>query len=264
MLFFLLSRFLFFVIPFLAMKNFFCLLSLFLLSSCFSSNTTNEIESLKRSVGNLRSYQLEQASEISRLSEELQKSNGVIEELQHYKEEMVSNQDKVAVSPEVNIQPELVGNLASDKITAGEKVHAIVPEDILAEDEIFASKQSIEFGREMLEMLENIKANKFREALTIINDLMTSAVGEQQSRVLFWQGICSDAVGNNKEALIAYNSLLTTFKNHPRAPRALYNQALVFLRLRDKNAAKLSLQKLIKEYSSSEYKAKAEKKLKDI
>ncbi len=246
------------------MKKNFYLLSLFLLSACFSSNTSDEIMSLKRSVENLRSYQLEQSSEVSRLSEELQKANGTIEELQHYKDQMQEIQNQNIASPDVNIQPELVGNLASDKVSQGEPMHAIVPEAMLAEDEVFASKQNIEFGREMLEMLENIKTNKFREALTIINDLMTSAVGEQQTRVLFWQGICSDAVGNNKDALIAYNSLLTTFKNHPRAPMALYNQALVFLRLKDKNATKLSLQKLIKEYPGSEYKEKAQKKLKDI
>ena len=45
---------------------------------------------------------------------------------------------------------------------------------------------------------------------------------------------------------------------------ALYNQALVFLRFKDKEAAKMSLQKLVNDYPNSDYKEKAQKKLKDI
>lgn len=238
-------------------------------SACVSTNTTNEVLSLKRAVENLRTYQMEQSTELNRISDELQKLRRTIEELEHYKEQEIAKAREMQRSnnitnSDMNIAPALVGDLQGDKITRGAGTNAIVPEDLLKEDEIFASKQNIEFGREMLEMLENIKGNKFREALTITNDLMTSATGEQQARVLFWQGICSDAVGNNKDALVAYNSLLTTFKTHKRAPMALYNQALVFLRFKDKEAAKMSLQKLINEYTKSEYKEKAQKKLKDI
>ena len=240
---------------------------LLLFSACVSTNTTNEVLSLKRAVENLRTYQMEQSTEMTRMAEELQKMRGVMEELQHYKEQEIKNKNSnppSALLPDMNIQPAIVSDLTSDKITKGQGTNAIVPEDLLKEDEIFASKQNIEFGREMLEMLENIKGNKFREALTITNDLMTSATGEQQARVLFWQGICSDAIGNNKDALVAYNSLHTTFKTHKRTPIALYNQALVLLRLKDKEAAKLSLNTLVSEYPNSDYKEKAQKKLKDI
>ncbi|MGI6680801.1 MAG: tetratricopeptide repeat protein [Bdellovibrionota bacterium] len=241
------------------------LLSTFLSTfcACVSSKTSNEVLSLRRSVENLRAYQMEQSAEVSRLSEDLKKMRGVVEELQHYKEQALSAQ-KVAQTSDLNIQPALVGDLASDKIVKGRGLNAIVPENLLKEDEIFASKQNIEFGREMLEMLENIKGNKFREALTISNDLITSATEEQQARVLFWRGICSDAVGNNKDAIVNYNSLLTTFSSHARAPIALYNQALVLLRIKDKETAKMSLQKLINEYPNSEYSEKAKKKLRDI
>lgn len=248
------------------MKKIIIFLFLLINTACMSTNTTNEVLSLKRAVENLRSYQMEQSTEMTRLTDELQKMRGMVEELQHYKEQEMANRraSQTAVNSVVNIQPEIVADLASDKITKGQALNAIVPEDLLKEDEVFASKQNIEFGREMLEMLENIKGNKFREALTITNDLMTSATGEQQARVLFWQGICSDAIGSNKDALIAYSSLLESFKNHKRAPMALYNQALVFLRFKDKNAAMLSLQKLINEYPKSDYMQKAQKKLKDF
>ena len=248
------------------MKKLVTISFLFMFSACVSSNTTNEVLSLKRAVENLRSYQMEQSTEMNRMSEDLQKMRGIIEELQHYKEQEIVNKrnSQSTLSPDMNIEPAIVSDLASDKITRGQGTNAIVPEELLKEDEIFASKQNIEFGREMLEMIENIKGNKFREALTITNDLMTSATGEQQARVLFWQGICSDAIGNNKDALVAYNSLHTTFKTHKRTPIALYNQALVLLRLKDKEAAKLSLNTLVSEYPNSDYKEKAQKKLKDI
>ena len=249
-----------------SMKKISLISCLLLFSACVSTNTTNEVLSLKRAVENLRTYQMEQSTELNRISEDLQKLRGTIEELEHYKaQEIARNKAAQNIgSTEMNIEPALASELQSDKITKGQGMNAIVPEDLLKEDEIFASKQNIEFGREMLEMIENIKGNKFREALTIINDLMTSAIGEQQARVLFWQGICSDAVGSNKDALVAYNSLLTNFKTHKRAPMALYNQALVFLRFKDKEAAKMSLQKLVNDYPNSDYKEKAQKKLKDI
>ena len=70
----------------------------------------------------------------------------------------------------------------------------------------------------------------------------------------------------NKEAkrLINDSKYKTNFKTHKRAPMALYNQALVFLRFKDKEAAKMSLQKLVNDYPNSDYKEKAQKKLKDI
>lgn len=246
------------------MKKFVLILISLVLASCISTRTSDDISSLKRSVDNLRSYQLDYQSNMDKMTEEVQKLKGRVEELEHYTEELRTNRGSSMTGTDLQVQPELIGDVASDKIIKGSGLNAIVPEDILSEDEVFASKQSIEFGREMLEMIENIKGNKFREALAIINDLMTIAQGEQQARVLFWQGICSDAIGNNKDALIAYNSLLTTYKNHPRAPMALYNQALVFLRLKDKNAAKLSLQKLMNEYPKSAYYQKAAEKMKDI
>ena len=45
---------------------------LLMFSACVSTNTTNEVLSLKRAVENLRTYQMEQATEMNRMSEDLQ------------------------------------------------------------------------------------------------------------------------------------------------------------------------------------------------
>ena len=142
-----------------SMKKISLISCLLLFSACVSTNTTNEVLSLKRAVENLRTYQMEQSTELNRISEDLQKLRGTIEELEHYKaQEIARNKAAQNIgSTEMNIEPALASELQSDKITKGQGMNAIVPEDLLKEDEIFASKQNIEFGREMLEMIENIK-----------------------------------------------------------------------------------------------------------
>ena len=68
-----------------SMKKISLISCLLLFSACVSTNTTNEVLSLKRAVENLRTYQMEQSTELNRISEDLQKLRGTIEELEHYK-----------------------------------------------------------------------------------------------------------------------------------------------------------------------------------
>ncbi len=78
---------------------------------------------------------------------------------------------------------------------------------------------------------------------------------------LYWQARCHAARGDMNTAVTEYYDVVTRYPKSDKAPAALWQQGLLFLRLGNAPDARLALGKLIKDYPASAEASRARQKL---
>ena len=189
--------------------------------------------------GQLADVQVQQAELTARVDTLVDKSNaitGMLEELQF------SQQHRIRGS---------VGTLQKELAQIQRRMPppALVPLLALEEDEAILSKLQPEEARVFGNSLTKLRSGGYREALPGLKDLYQRASNEDlRARVLFWIGVSEQGATNNPEALRVYHQLTQNFPSHKRIPLTLLRQASVFVLLRDTQTARLTLEKLIRQY----------------
>ena len=209
------------------------------------------VRGLERKLSDIRAQQAEQTTQIGALDARLRELAGVVQELQHSQRvgSPVVPAGSVAVAP------------ASQQLPP-----PIVPLATLEADEMFAAGLARPAaGRAFLEALAGIRGSRFSEALVALQRAQEQNLQDEGSaQILFWKGVCHDALGDNRRALAAYGELISTFPKHPRTALGLLRQGSVFVRLGDVGTAQLTLQKLIAEFPQSPEAGVARQRLREI
>ncbi|MDZ4786773.1 MAG: tetratricopeptide repeat protein [bacterium] len=110
------------------------------------------------------------------------------------------------------------------------------------------------------EALSKLRAAKFSEAIELLQTTINSE--GNTANHLYWLGIANENYGFLEKALGSYHECSKQFPQNTLAPACLIRQADVFIKLGDKDSAKLTLQKAISSYGSSSYASTAKSKLK--
>lgn len=235
----------------------FALLCLAAGAGCVPTNkTATDLARLESSLGDLRSFQAEQTTEIATLKSELRALSGRVEELEFSQNQRLGKD---------------LTTLKDDLSSLRQRVPPppIVPLPALEADEALAKQLPQEPGRLLGDALQLIREGKFREAMPMLQSgLDQSYNNDYAANMLFWMGVASDGLGDNKGSLRAYNELASSFSKNPtkkdRIPLALMRQASVFVRLGDGKAAALTLKKLIADFPKAPEVPVAKQKLKDL
>ncbi len=222
-------------------------------SACGPTNEVRQrLSELDRGLEDLRGVQAEQVARLDNLESQMRAVYGKVEE--------------VEFAQTTQIQ-EGVTSLQRDisRLTQRVPPPALVPVAALETDEVLARKFPPELERIFSNALTRIRTGDYREALPFLDDGLRRSVGTQFTGFFqFWAGISYEGSGQNKEALSIYHQLVTESPTHPRAPLALLRQGSVFVRLKDTSAARLTYQKLIAEYPTSNEAAQAREKIKKL
>ncbi len=81
---------------------------------------------------------------------------------------------------------------------------------------------------------------------------------------LYWQARCDAARGDPNRAVTQFYDVVTRYPKSDKAPAALWQQGLLFLRMGNAPDARLALSKLIKDYPASAEASRARQKLVEL
>lgn len=198
-----------------------------------------EVARLRSSLSDMRSLQAEQGAQLAQLQADVRGLQGKQEELEfvntrHFGGEVASLKGEIS-SLKGRVPP-----------PAG------VPARLLEGDEQEARALPSAVGSRLLEGFRLLREGKFLDAVPVFQSSLDAAGdGEGAATSLFWIGVAYDGVRDDRNALFAYNQVVTRFATSPRAPSALLRQAQVFDRLGDGSTAQVTLEKLQKDFPRS-------------
>jgi len=248
-------------------------LGLVVVSGCAPSQTyRKDTARLENSISDLRSYQAEQTTQISTLQSQIHKLSGKVEELEY----LIKRRTQ---SPYGQVEGQGVGpggmggvdsaqgyNPSSTGVLSGglkAVPPSIVPLAPLEDDETFAKTLPANASRVLSQALSKVREGNFQESLSFLQQLIQQGEKTEWSpNVLFWLGVTYDGLGEDKNALRAYNDLIVQFPRHKRIPLALYRQSQNLQRLGDKKSANLLLRKIVSEYPDTSEGTRAKEDLK--
>ncbi len=213
-------------------------LSSLMLVGCFAGGGSSR-SSVDPSIQELRRLQADQTTVIASIRSDIRELVGRLDELEHSQTQIQVFKDDI--------------NKIESRLPPPEGV----PLSELNADMRQAEKNG---DREFLSSLMMIRSAKFADALSSLESYIKSEGPSANS--LYWLGIANESYGYLEKALGAYHESASTFPKHSLAPAALMRQSDVFIKLSDKDSAKLTLQKIIASYPKSTYASLAKSKLK--
>lgn len=219
------------------------------LSGCAnnSARLEGEISRLEKNVADLRNIQAESTSVISSIRSDLRSLQGRMEEIEY-------NQNRLSA-------------LKRDLSSLQQRVPPPkeVPLEALEEDESYITKLSLNNAETFKNAFQQIRLANYSDAILSLNNLLEVSSGEEWAPlVVFWLAVCYEGNANTEKALTAYQDLSSAYPKHPRVPLALLRQGTAFLRLGDKEPAKLCFKKILALYPRSKEAAIAKQKLQNF
>jgi len=234
------------------MKKITLFLTLVLLTSCAGQKLQVDLEKAQQSIGALRSFQAEQATQIDSLRNEIRTLTGRMDLIEH------SNTNQLGSD---------LTSLKNDLSSLKRRVPPPggVPLEALEQDEVLAASLPEEISKLFADALQKIREGMFENAVPVLRNSLDLSYGKDWSaNVLFWLGVTYESLNDNRNALASYNEINTRFAKHPRASLSLFRQSEMFVKMGDKATAKLSFKKLIADYPKSREAALAKDKLKTL
>ncbi len=213
-----------------------------------------DVARLRASLSDMRSLQAEQGAQLAQLHADVRALQGKQEELEFVNTRHIGGE--VA---------SLKGELSSLKGRVPPPVG--VPARALEQDEGEARVLPSAVGSRLIEGLRLVREGKFLEAIPVLKAALDASGGDNSGGDItsestaeggngaalsfFWLGVAYDGVRDDRNALFAYNQVVTRFATSVRAPSALLRQAHVFERLGDTDAAEAARSKLRKDFPRS-------------
>jgi TolA-binding protein len=219
---------------------------------CSTQELEQSIRKLERNVTDLRAYQSEQTDTINSLDSQVKVLSGRIEEL-----EFAQNK---RFGTDLNALREDVSSLRRRVPPP-----AIVPSSELEVDEVWANSLPEEAGRLFRDGLQQMRDGRFADALPLLQNAAQQLEGTDKAGVaLFWQGVAYDGLQDERGALRSYADVVSRYPKSSRAASSLVRQAHTLLRLGDKKAAQITLEKLVEDYPKSPEYPKAREFLREL
>jgi TolA-binding protein len=231
-----------------------CALSLIALvgTGCSTQDLERDLKKLERSVADLRSYQTEQTDTINSLDSQLKQLSGRIEEIEFATNKRLGT-DLSALREDVSSLRRRV------------PPPSIVPASELEVDEVWGNSLQGEAGRLFLDALQRLRDGKFDDAIPMLQNAVEQLQGTEKAGVaLFWQGVAYDGIDDTRGALRSYAEVLSQYPKSQRAASSLLRQSDLLLKLGDKKAAQLTLEKLLVDYPKSPESVRAKERLRDL
>lgn len=198
-----------------------------------------DLDTLERSMKDLRSQQAEQTSQLASLQADVRSLEGKFEELDY--------SQKQKIGSEVSTLKDQLSNLKRRVPPP-----AIVPADVLDSDEAFARTLPEDASLRFSEGLTAIREGNFEQAISVLQTALDVSGNEPQSgNILFWLGVAYEGAGDNRNAIVAYNQIVSSFPKHSRVSLALLRQAGVLNRIGDSKTASIILKKIVADHPSS-------------
>jgi len=113
--------------------------------------------------------------------------------------------------------------------------------------------------------LQGLSSGDCARAGPQLDGLTTRSQGSPLAdNALYWQARCHAARGDMNRAVTEFYDVVTRYPKSDKAPAALWQQGLLFLRLGNSPDARLALSKLIKDYPASAEAGRARQKLAEL
>jgi TolA-binding protein len=207
---------------------------------------SRDIARLERDIADLRAFQAEQTTRIAAAQAETRALFGRLEEV-----ERIATQGRP-------------GETSSQELIEAQ-LPAVVPAEALRNDEQFLSALPGNVRGPFGDGLSSIRGGDFSGAIPRLERALDLSAGQAfLPNILFWLGIAHEGLGDDGRALSAYHDFTTRFSRHELASQALLRQSLLFTRLGDSSAARLTLQKLVAEYPDSREATIARERLRNL
>jgi TolA-binding protein len=240
-----------------SMKSFTAMLLMIVpLVGCIA-DLQRDVSSLKREMRAVREYQADNKSQLASLTAELREVRGRVEEIEYGSSRSSGRQNKNEDS--------LRGKLSSSRRTI--EPPRIVPQDLLMTDEQEEFSQLLDeaAASRFSESLLFLRESNFSQAVSYLQSALDANSGRSSSAViLFWLGVAYEGSDDKRNALRAYNELIKSFPTSTRAPRALLRQGAIFSEIGDRNAARITYTKLLREYKRSDEVVEAEQRMRSL
>lgn len=223
-----------------------------LATGCSTQDLKQDIRKLERSLSDLRSYQNEQTDTINSLDSQVKQLSGRLEELEFSQNKRIGTD---------------LSALRDDLSSLKRRVPppSIVPASDLEVDEVWGNSLPGETARLFADALQRLREGKFDDAIPMLQNVVEQLEGtDKAGGALYWQGVAYDGAMDDRGALRSYAEVVSRYPKSTRAPSSLLRQADVLLRLGDKKAAKLTLDKLTADYPRSPEFAKAKERIREL
>jgi len=223
-----------------------------LVNGCAGYDLGKKVTRLERSMNDMRAFQAEQTESINSIDSQVKLISGRIEELEFSQNKRLGT-DLSAIRDDLSSLKKRV------------PPPTVVPIAELEADEVWANGLAADKAQIFMDALGCLRDGRFADALPLLQNATEYAdTGDKAGVVLFWQGVAYDGLSDNRGALRSYAEVVARFPKSNRAPASLLRQASVLLRLGDKDTARDSLKKLIKDYAKSSEATVAKERLKEL
>lgn len=197
-----------------------------------SESTNAQIKALSAQVDVLKRSLLEMNSAIEQLRSELAASRGGSEVLQRDVAELQRKQRDVQTAFD-------------------ERVRKLEPQTITLDGKTFQA--DAEEKRDFDEALARLRAADFGAGSAALNGFLKRYpnTGYRES-AQYWLGNAYYGLRNYKDAIVAFKALVDSAPQHARTPEALLSIANCQVELKDNDAARRSLEQIVKQYPQTE------------
>ncbi len=135
----------------------------------------------------------------------------------------------------------------------------------VAQDQAVAGTIDVPERADYLSALQGLSRGDCIQAGSQLNGLTNRSKGSPLAdNALYWQARCAAARGDNNRAVTEFYDVVTRYPKSDKAPAALWQQGLLFLRMGNAPDARLALSKLIKDYPASSEASRARQKLVEL
>ncbi len=135
----------------------------------------------------------------------------------------------------------------------------------VAQDQAVAGTIDVPERGDYLSALQGLSRGDCTQAGSQLSGLSSRSKGSPLAdNALYWQARCAAARGDNNRAVTEFYDVVTRYPKGDKAPAALWQQGLLFVRMGNAPDARLALSKLIKDYPASAEASRARQKLVEL
>lgn len=193
--------------------------------------------------------------QLEALNTELRKLNGKNEELVHNLQDAEKRQKDFYIDLDTRLR----------RIEAAESAAAVAPDRAGVDGTKDVSADPVGENRAFETAYNFYKAENYQNAAAAFRDFLKNyPQSVHEANVDYWMGNSFFLMKDYKNALSSYESLISKYQDHPRAPEAMLNIAECQLELNSRTAAKKTLKQLISQFPGSDASDKAKKRLATI
>lgn len=239
------------------------MLVLFGFSACSSglSKFDRRLDKLEESLSDLRRFQAEQTSDVSALQKRLREMSGRLEQVEYSGSSLQNSRGLRSRAPSNTGRTTQVSPVVRDSAP----LPSLVPRAEYQTDIDLLNQLPPTVSRPFGDALSKIQTGAYRAALP---DLRKAIDYNYQDTMvpnfLFWVGFCHQQIKQYTDALAAFHDVVSRYPKHERAPMALLYQADVFVLLKDKGTARVTLKKLLVDYPRTRAASRAKSRLKGL